>query len=69
MEAGHGVGRALDGAATSAIDAVFVTGGTSIVPAVRCLVERRLAPGRVHCGDLLRSLASGLALIAADGAT
>ncbi len=64
------IGRALDGAgvAAAAVDAVFMTGGTSFVPAVRRLFERRFVPGRLHHGDAFQSVASGLALIAADRA-
>ena len=52
----------------SAIDAVFITGGTSYVPAVRRLFERRFAADRIHQGDAFQSVASGLALLAADRA-
>ena len=50
----------------SGIDAVFVTGGTSYVPAVRRLFERRFLADRIHQGDAFQSVASGLALLAAD---
>lgn len=52
----------------AAIDAVFMTGGTSYVPAVRRLFDRRFAPGHIHQGDAFQSVASGLALLAADRA-
>lgn len=45
------------------IDRVFLTGGSSFVPAVRALFERRFAPGRIESGDQLLSIAYGLALI------
>ena len=48
------------------IDAVFLTGGTSFVPAVRALFARRFPPDRLHQGDAFQSVASGLALLAAD---
>ncbi len=48
------------------IDAVFITGGTSYVPAVRRLFERRFPADRIHQGDAFQSVASGLALLAAD---
>ena len=51
------------------IDAVFLTGGTSFVPAVRALFARRFPAERLHQGDAFQSVASGLALLAADGAT
>ena len=50
----------------SGIDAVFITGGTSYVPAVRRLFERRFPADRIHQGDAFQSVASGLALLAAD---
>ncbi len=49
------------------IDAVFLTGGTSFVPAVRALFARRFPAERLHQGDAFQSVASGLALLAADG--
>ncbi len=56
------------GLSEASIDAVFMTGGTSFVPAVRRLFERRFPPDRIHQGDAFQSVASGLALLAADGA-
>ena len=50
------------------IEAVFMTGGTSYVPAVRSLFDRRFGAGKVHIGDAFRSVASGLALLALDRA-
>ena len=50
------------------IDAVFLTGGTSFVPAVRDVFARRFRPERLHQGDAFQSVASGLALLAADRA-
>jgi hypothetical chaperone protein len=50
------------------IDAVFLTGGTSFVPAVRALFLERFGEKRLHIGDAFQSVASGLALIAADRA-
>ena len=52
----------------SGIDAVFITGGTSYVPAVRGLFDRRFPADRIHQGDAFQSVASGLALLAADRA-
>ena len=54
------------GVPASKIDAVFVTGGTSFVPAVRRLFDARFPAGRIHQGDAFQSVASGLALMAAD---
>lgn len=56
------------GLAANQIDAVFMTGGTSYVPAVRRLFETRFAAGRIHQGDAFQSVASGLSLLAADKA-
>jgi hypothetical chaperone protein len=42
-------------------DRVFLTGGTSFVPAVRAIFESRF-PGRVVAGDEFTSVAQGLAL-------
>ncbi len=55
------------GLAARDIDAVFMTGGTSFVPAVRRLFSRRFPADRIHQGDAFQSVASGLALLAADG--
>ena len=52
----------------SGVDAIFMTGGTSYVPAVRRLFERRFPAERIHQGDAFQSVASGLALLAADRA-
>jgi hypothetical chaperone protein len=54
------------GVDAGAIEAVFMTGGTSHVPAVRALFDRRFGADRVHVGDAFRSVASGLALLALD---
>ena len=66
------IGAALDealaraGTDASRIEAVFMTGGTSHVPAVRALFDRRFSPQRIYIGDAFRSVASGLALLALD---
>lgn len=57
---------AASGSAPSDIDAVFLTGGTSYVPAVRRLFAERFGPERIHGGNAFQSVASGLALLAAD---
>lgn len=46
-----------------AIDKVFLTGGTSFVPAVRTIFTRRFDAGRIESGGELLSIAHGLALI------
>jgi hypothetical chaperone protein len=48
------------------VDAVFMTGGTSYVPAVRKLFTDRFGPEKIHFGNAFQSVASGLALMAAD---
>ena len=48
------------------IDKVFLTGGTSLVPAVRQLFERRFGPAKVAGGSEFVSVAEGLALIGAE---
>jgi hypothetical chaperone protein len=42
---------------------VFMTGGTSLVPAIRRLFEGRFGPGRLIHGDEFSSVAAGLALL------
>lgn len=49
-----------------AIDRVFLTGGTSLVPSVRMLFERRFGSGRIAAGDEFTSVAKGLAFRAGD---
>ena len=48
------------------VDRVFLTGGTSLVPAVRRLFEERFGPHRVAAGGEFVSVAEGLALIAGE---
>lgn len=45
-----------------AVDRVFLTGGSSFVPAVRRIFERRFGAGKIRTGDEFTSVASGLAL-------
>jgi len=49
--------------APEAIDRVFLTGGTSLIPAIRALFERRFGRDRIATGGELTSIAHGLALI------
>ncbi len=67
-EIGACVDRALKIAALGEgeIDKVFLTGGTSFVPAVRTLFEDRFGPAKIETGDQLVSIAYGLALIARE---
>jgi hypothetical chaperone protein len=64
------IGQALDqaGLAAPAIDQVFLTGGTSFVPAVRRLFERRFGAARIAGGGEFVSVAEGLALMRAADA-
>ncbi len=54
------------GVAPSDVDAVFLTGGSSFVPAVRRLFDVRFGADRVRSGNEFTSVARGLALKAAD---
>jgi hypothetical chaperone protein len=49
------------------VDRVFLTGGTSFVPAVRRIFEARFTPSRVRTGNEFTSVARGLALKAREG--
>jgi hypothetical chaperone protein len=48
------------------VDRVFMTGGSSFVPAVRALFEERFGAEKLRGGQELTSVASGLALRAAE---
>jgi hypothetical chaperone protein len=48
------------------VDRVFLTGGTSFVPAVRAIFERRFGTERIRSGNEFTSVASGLALHAKE---
>jgi len=62
------VDRLLDrcGAAPGDVDRVFLTGGSSLVPAVRRLFTERFGAERLRGGEELTTVARGLALIAAE---
>ena len=62
---GIAVDKALEDAGLDAagIDHVFLTGGTSFVPAVRRLFESRFGSEKVTAGDEFVSVAEGLALM------
>ncbi|KQN26612.1 molecular chaperone Hsp70 [Sphingomonas sp. Leaf33] len=53
------------GLGTDAIDRVFLTGGSSLIPAIRALFERRFGDDRIEAGNELTSISHGLALIGA----
>jgi hypothetical chaperone protein len=57
---------ASSGVSASAVDRVFLTGGTSFVPAVRRIFETRFGAERVKTGNEFTSVASGLALRAEE---
>jgi hypothetical chaperone protein len=48
------------------VDRVFMTGGSSLVPAVRAIFDRRFGADRVSAGGEFVSVASGLAYRAAE---
>jgi hypothetical chaperone protein len=56
------------GVAPQAVDRVFLTGGTSFVPAVRRIFDQRFTRDRVRTGNEFTSVAMGLALSAAEKA-
>jgi len=62
------VDQALGNAGMTAdrIDHVFLTGGSSLIPAVRRLFEQRFGEDRIANGNELTSIAHGLALMAQD---
>jgi hypothetical chaperone protein len=62
------IDRVLEVAGGPAIDHVFLTGGTSFVPAVRRLFDARFGAERVSTGGEFVSVAEGLALIGRDRA-
>ncbi len=55
------------GTAPDQVDRVFLTGGTSLVPAVRRVFTSRFGESRVGSGEAFTSVAHGLALMAERG--
>jgi hypothetical chaperone protein len=53
------------GVKNAGIDQVFLTGGSSFVPAVRRIFKKRFGTGKIRTGDEFTSVAHGLALKAA----
>lgn len=51
------------GGAADGIDRVFLTGGSSLIPSIRAIFERRFGAERIATGGELTSIAHGLALI------
>ena len=54
------------GVKAAEVDRVFLTGGTSLVPAVRRVFTSRFGEERVQSGEAFTSVAYGLALMAAQ---
>jgi hypothetical chaperone protein len=52
--------------AAADIDRVFLTGGSSLIPAIRAIFERRFSVDQIASGGELTSIAHGLALIGSD---
>lgn len=65
----HRIGETVDAALTAAklradqIDHVFLTGGSSLIPAVRRMFEQRFGESRIASGNEFTSIAHGLAQI------
>jgi hypothetical chaperone protein len=57
---------AASGVGTKDVDMVFLTGGSSFVPSVRCIFEARFGAGKIRSGNEFTSVARGLALIGAS---
>ena len=55
------------GVAATDVDQVFMTGGTSFVPAVRRIFDQRFGARKIRAGGEMISVATGLALRARDG--
>lgn len=58
--------QAKAGVQASDVDVVFLTGGSSFVPAVRRIFESRFGANKIRTGDEFTSVARGLALKAAQ---
>ena len=54
------------GMESSDVDRVFLTGGSSLVPAVRHIFEKRFGTGKISSGSEFTSVARGLALRALE---
>lgn len=63
IEAAIGRALAMAGTATGAIDRVFLTGGSSLIPRIKRLFVDRFGAERIATGGELTSIAHGLALI------
>jgi hypothetical chaperone protein len=58
--------RALEDAGRPSVDRVFLTGGSSFVPAVRRLFVERFGAERIESGGEFESIAAGLAVMGAE---
>ena len=54
------------GVEAAAVDRVFLTGGSSLIPAIRAMFVERFGEERIAAGGELTSIAHGLALIGAE---
>ncbi|WCT73852.1 Hsp70 family protein [Sphingomonas naphthae] len=67
MEAAVDRAMAAAGVAPDAVDRVFLTGGTSLIPRIRRIFTDRFGEARIESGGELTSIAHGLALIGQEG--
>jgi len=54
----------LAGIKTADLDLVLTTGGTSLIPAIRSMLEDRFGPEKLKARDTFTSVATGLAIVA-----
>ena len=66
IEAAMDAALAKAGIEARVIDRVFLTGGSSLIPAIRAIFDRRFGSERIAAGGELTSIAHGLALIGAE---
>ena len=66
IEAAMNAALAKAGIPAAEIDRVFLTGGSSLIPAIRKIFVRRFGDDRIATGGELTSIAHGLALIGAE---
>src|SRR5262245_7642336 len=52
--------------APTQVDAIFMTGGSSFVPVIRCLFEKKFGATPIRAGQEFTSVAEGLAIHAAE---
>jgi hypothetical chaperone protein len=69
IDAAIGAALADAGIGPGAVDRVFLTGGTSLVPAVRRIFADRFGEARLAAGGEFVSVAEGLALMEAEQVT